>query len=44
MKRELKRCMRCNHVWFPWAKTKIINVCPKCKSPYWNTPRKKTKK
>ena len=39
-------CERCSHEWAP----RIINrgantnakpkVCPKCKSPYWNTRRK----
>lgn len=29
-------CLRptCGHKWKP--KQRIINVCPKCKSPYWN--------
>jgi len=39
-------CERCGHVWR--ARTeKDPKVCPKCKSPYWNEPRKrkyKTKK
>jgi len=31
-------CERCSHEW----KSKGINpkVCPKCKSPYWNMPKK----
>ncbi|MBS3066088.1 hypothetical protein J4229_03530 [Candidatus Pacearchaeota archaeon] len=35
-------CERCKH---KWVSRKAISekpkVCPKCKSPYWNTPRKK---
>lgn len=33
------RCERCNHEWRPRDKAKDPTVCPKCKSPYWNTPR-----
>lgn len=29
----LRSCLRCGHRWF--ARTSIIVVCPKCKSPYW---------
>lgn len=31
-------CKRCEHGWI----ARILNpkVCPRCKSPYWNTPRK----
>jgi len=31
--------MRCLHEWPTKDKSKV-KVCPKCKSPYWNTPRK----
>lgn len=31
-------CLRCNHKWLPRQET--ITICPKCKSPYWNSPRK----
>jgi len=35
------RCERCKHEWIPRSKIKKLPiVCPKCKSPYWNTPRK----
>jgi len=42
-------CERCGHTWVSRLKTQNPNkkpiVCPKCKSPYWNIPRKnKTKK
>jgi hypothetical protein len=34
------RCERCTHEWVPKAETPP-RVCPKCKSPYWDKPRKK---
>jgi predicted Zn-ribbon and HTH transcriptional regulator len=34
------RCERCNHEWIPRDFEKEPAVCPKCKSPYWNRPRK----
>jgi predicted Zn-ribbon and HTH transcriptional regulator len=34
------KCERCEHVWLPREKDKKPLVCPKCKSPYWDTPRK----
>lgn len=33
------KCERCGHEWVK-RKEKEPIVCPKCKSPYWNTPRK----
>ena len=45
---EVKRltCSRCNYSWFPRiidGKVKIPETCPdkNCRSPYWQTPRKK---
>lgn len=35
------RCERCTHEWIPKTSKKEPSVCPKCKSPYWNKPRKK---
>lgn len=32
-------CDRCGHKWVP-REDEIPRVCPKCKSPYWNIPRK----
>lgn len=35
------KCDRCNHEWV--ARIKIAEdptICPKCKSPYWNKPRR----
>ena len=34
------RCERCTHEWVPRDIQQEPNVCPKCKSPYWNRPRK----
>jgi len=31
-------CKRCGHTWVP-RKAEVL-LCPKCKSPYWNRPRK----
>ncbi len=37
------RCDRCGHEWIPrGASEQEPRVCPKCKSPYWNRPRKTT--
>ena len=38
---EAFTCDRCGHVWSPRNKSAEPRVCPKCKSPYWNTPRKR---
>jgi predicted Zn-ribbon and HTH transcriptional regulator len=37
------RCHRCSHEWVPRNKDQKPRVCPKCKSPYWDRPRR-TKK
>lgn len=37
------RCERCEHEWVPRDKESHPKVCPKCKSPYWDTPRRKPK-
>lgn len=34
------RCERCDHEWIPRDAEQEPRVCPKCKSPYWNRPRK----
>ncbi len=39
-------CERCEHKWLPRDaenEEPNANVCPSCKSPYWNTPRKNAK-
>ncbi len=38
------KCERCEHEWVPNNINIEPKVCPKCKSPYWNTPRRKAKK
>lgn len=37
-------CDRCDHEWIPRNPEEFPKVCPRCKSPYWNTPRKNPKK
>jgi DNA-directed RNA polymerase subunit RPC12/RpoP len=34
------RCERCEHEWIPRDFEDEPRVCPKCKSPYWNRPRR----
>ena len=37
-------CERCGHKWVPReTTTEEPKVCPKCKSPYWNVPKKNRK-
>lgn len=36
------QCDRCGHKWAP-KKDVLPKVCPKCKSPYWDTPRQPKK-
>ena len=34
-------CDRCKHQWIPRLKIdEEPTICPKCKSPYWNKPRR----
>ena len=38
-------CERCSHQWVARNKTnkeelRMPRVCPRCKSPYWDVPRK----
>ena len=35
------QCERCGHKWVPRGSDEEPSVCPKCKSPYWNKPRKR---
>jgi DNA-directed RNA polymerase subunit RPC12/RpoP len=41
-------CERCSHLWVPRLNENNLKkkplVCPKCKSPYWNIPKKIKKK
>jgi len=32
-------CERCQHEWYPRGAA-TPTVCPKCKSPYWDKPRR----
>lgn len=36
-----RRCTRCGHVWKARSALYIAQICPKCKSPYWNRERVK---
>ncbi len=38
------KCERCEHEWIPNDIKVEPTVCPKCKSPYWNKPRRNNKK
>ena len=38
------QCERCKHEWFPREKQERPRVCPKCKSAYWDAPRKLQRK
>ena len=40
IKKKGFKCERCYHKWIPYNIKKEPTVCPKCKSPYWNKPRK----
>ena len=33
-----EKCFRCGHLWIP--RKKDVRQCPKCKSAYWDQPRK----
>lgn len=33
-----RECTRCGHRW--WARKKEPKRCSKCRSPYWNQPRR----
>jgi hypothetical protein len=34
------KCERCSHEWIPKDINREPTVCPQCKSPYWNRPKK----
>lgn len=36
-------CERCEHTWISRVDGKPV-VCPKCKSPYWDVPKKNGQK
>lgn len=37
------KCERCGHEWVPRNWQEEPKVCPKCKNPYWNRPRREKK-
>jgi predicted Zn-ribbon and HTH transcriptional regulator len=37
------RCDKCGHEWLARDKTRKPIICPKCKSAYWNTPRREAR-
>jgi hypothetical protein len=38
---EAFQCERCDHQWCPKSKdSSKPKTCPKCRSPYWDTPRR----
>lgn len=39
LKKVAYRCERCGYVWIP-RKQELPKVCPRCKSPYWDRPRR----
>lgn len=34
------KCYRCGHEWKPRDLNDVPEVCPNCKSPYWQTAKK----
>jgi predicted Zn-ribbon and HTH transcriptional regulator len=36
----LYTCERCEYEWVPRIIEDEPRICPKCKSPYWNKPRR----
>lgn len=36
------KCERCNYAWVPRTERKPL-TCPKCRSPYWDKPRRLAK-
>ena len=43
IKITIEGCERCGYKWIPRNKEENPRVCPKCKSPYWDKPKKKKK-
>jgi Zn finger protein HypA/HybF involved in hydrogenase expression len=41
IKIEKLKCERCNYIWTP--RKEEVRICPHCKSPYWDVPRKEKK-
>lgn len=34
------QCEKCGHKWLPHKKSSYPVTCPKCRTPYWDQPRK----
>lgn len=34
-----QQCLRCDHRWWPRTPSRTLR-CPRCKSPYWDRPRR----
>lgn len=34
-------CKRCNRSWISRSNERLPKLCKYCKSPFWNTPRRK---
>jgi hypothetical protein len=43
VKIDAYKCERCGHIWTPRGDKEPV-VCARCKSPYWNIPRKNKKR
>ena len=41
IKTEGYKCERCGNEWVPRNKEESPIICPKCKTPYWNKPKKR---
>lgn len=39
--RKLNKCLRCGYTWFT-RKPCRSKVCARCRTPYWDTPRKRS--
>jgi len=40
LRQEGWQCERCGHQWVPKIPGYAAAACPKCKSPYWQRPRR----
>ena len=40
---RLRECLRCDHTWATRTGNNNPLICPKCKSPYWDRPRREHK-
>lgn len=39
--RKYYRCKRCSYTWLSHKSVAEIKVCAQCRSPYWNTDKKR---